>query len=115
MGGRASLRERQGRNVWRVVRWSDAISCGNRETSAPCGNFSERYSLQLSRWLDVPGRSVRAVVQRIVDHGTGVEHNAQARRCWTERGGLDENASANELQSARGAARNGRSSVFCGL
>src|SRR5260370_20715418 len=115
MGGCAALRKWKGRNVWRLLRGSDAISCGNCQASAPGGHLPQRHRLQLSRWLDVPGRRVRAVVQRILDHRTGDEHDAAARAIRTESGRLDAEAAADDLSSSGGAAGGGSCSVLCGL
>src|SRR5713226_1328038 len=84
MGGRASLRKWQGGNVRRLVRGSNAISCGHRKASAPCGHLPQCHRVQLSRWLDIPGRRVRTMVCRIMEHRTGDEHDAAARAIRTE-------------------------------
>src|SRR6266849_9594405 len=97
MGGGASLRERQGGNVWGIVRGRNAISCGDRQAAAPCGHLPQCYRVELPRWLDVPGRRLRAVVQRIVDHRTGGEHYAAARGVGTERDRGDAKAAAERL------------------
>jgi hypothetical protein len=56
----------------------DAVFGGDREAAAPGGNLPDGDGFELSRWVDVPGRGVRTVVQRIVDVGTGEEHHAAA-------------------------------------
>jgi len=47
--------------------------------AASAGHLPGGDGVELSRRLDVSGRGVRAVVRRIVDDGTGDEHNAAPR------------------------------------
>src|SRR5260370_6419697 len=93
MGGGASLFEWEGGKVWRLVRGGDAIPGGARETAAPAGDWPEGAGVDLSRRLDVSRRGVRTVVQRIVDDGSGDEHDAAARGIERQRGRLDEDLS----------------------
>src|SRR5258708_36497464 len=79
VGSGPSLLEWEGGNVWRVVRGRDPIPGGDRAPSAPGGNLSHGDGVELSRRLDVSGRSGRAVVQRIVDDRVGRKHPAEAR------------------------------------
>src|SRR5215472_10937598 len=80
MGRVAAVLERKGGNVWRVLRRSDAVSRSDCAPAASGGNLPHRHGLELSRWLDVPRRSIRAMVQRILDHGLSRKHNAPASR-----------------------------------
>src|SRR5579859_677362 len=81
MGGSAALHEWKSRNVWRVVRRSNADACGNHAAAALNGDLPDGDCVELSRKLDVPGRSVRTVVQPIVDFGACGEYgNAAVER-----------------------------------
>ena len=67
MGRRASLLQRQGRHVRRLLRRRHADARRHRPSAASRRHLSRRHRQQLSRKLDLPGRRVRAVVQRVVD------------------------------------------------
>src|SRR5205807_2703665 len=85
MGGGAALFEWESRDVWRVVRRSDAISGGDCEATAPGRDLSNRDGVELSRRVDLSGRRVRAVVQRVV-----VRHFSRrnaAELCAAKKGG----------------------------
>src|SRR5260370_345327 len=78
VGRGGSLVEWEGGDVRRIVRGGDAIAGGDGEAAAPGGDLPERDGVELSRRVDVSGRGVRAVVQRIVVERTGGKHDAAA-------------------------------------
>src|ERR1700722_5043636 len=75
MGRGTSLLQRQGGNVWRLLRGGDPDAGRDRETAPPGGNLPGSHRQQLSQQLDLPGRSLRAVVQRVVDNVAGTRHS----------------------------------------
>src|SRR5580658_8556541 len=111
MGGGAALFEWQGGNVWRVVRGGDAVFGGDCKAAASGGDLPDRNGFELSRWVDVSGRSVRTVVQRIVVDGIGGEHDAAARG-REQRAGGDEDFAVGGFRGAGGAFGGGDCAVF---
>ena len=59
--------QRQGRHVRRLLRRSHADACLHRPSSASRRHLPRCHRQQLPRKLDLPGRRVRAVVQRVLD------------------------------------------------
>src|ERR1700675_2154090 len=114
MGGRAALFEWKSGDVWRVVRGRDAVSCGDRQAAPFGGDLSDSDGVELSRWVDVSGRGVRAVVQRIMEHRTGDEHDAAARRREQRTCG-DEDFAADGLCRARCSFDDGDCALLQGL
>src|SRR6266850_6560672 len=90
MGRRPALFQWKSGNVWWVVRGCDTVSCGDRQATAPRGNLPDGDGVELSRWLDVSRWCVRAVVQRIVGHRLGGEHDAAARGIGSQPCRMDE-------------------------
>src|SRR2546423_1220518 len=115
MGSRAALLKWKGGNVWRLVRGRDAISGGDCEAAAPGRNLSERDGVELSRRLDLSGRGVRAVVQRIVVHGSGDEHDAAARGIERQCRRVDEDLAVAGIPRAGSAGGGGAGVLFHGL
>src|SRR5260370_33736487 len=76
MGCSASLFEWKSGDVRRIVRWGDTIPGSYRKAATPGGNMSDGDGVELPRWMDVSGRSIRTVVQRIVDERVGNKHHA---------------------------------------
>src|SRR5258708_5629679 len=103
MGGRAAVREWQGGNVWRLVRGSNAISGGHRQATAPCGHLPQCHRVELSRRLDVPGRRVRTMVQRVLEHGTSDEHDAAAGAIRAKNRGMGAETAGEHLSRSGGA------------
>src|SRR5437660_12143185 len=112
MGGGASLFEWEGGDVWRIVRGGDAIPGGHCEAAALGGGLPERNGLELSRRLDLSGRSFRAMVQRIVGDRAGDEHDAAARRISRQRARMDKNFAVARISRAGSAGSGGFGALF---
>src|SRR6202040_28056 len=112
VGGGASLFEWEGGDVWRIVRGGNAISGGAREAAAPGGDLPKRDGVELSRRLDVSGRGVRTVGQRIMDDRIGEKHDAAARGKKSLCAGRTRAAAADFIRGAGAAFRGGGSTGF---
>src|SRR5258707_13304848 len=115
VGRDAALFERQSRNVWRVVRGGDEVPGGAGEAAASGGDLPDGDGVQLSRWLDISGRSVRTVVQRVVVEWTRGEHHAAARGTEIRCAGRDESATADFVSGAGTTFGRWNRAVFQGL
>src|SRR6266705_5245669 len=81
MGRNVAIYERKSRDVWRIVCRRNTNAGGADEAAASDGDLPYSDGFELSRELDVSGRSVRTVVQPIVDFRTGGKYgNAAVER-----------------------------------
>src|SRR5437667_5060323 len=115
MGCSFAVFQREGGNVWRFLCWRDSNAGRHGTASAPGRNFSCRDRFQLSRWMDVPGRRLRTVVQRILDVRAGTKYSSTPCAEKYKRFALDGETAALQLSGSR--TRHGRrlGILFSGL
>ena len=115
VGGRAAVFEWQSGDVRRVLCGRDAVPCGDCQTAAPGGDLSCRDGVELSRRLDLPGRRIRTVVQRVVVQRTGAGYDAAALGERNEPIRRQQGAAAGFLPFDGGAFCGGHRAVLHGL
>jgi predicted acyl esterase len=68
----------EGQDGYDTVEWAAALPYANGKVgmfgAASRWSLRRRHGVELPRWLDLPGRRVRAMVQRVVDHGPDAGH-----------------------------------------
>src|SRR5580704_16240854 len=74
VGCGAPLFQRKNWHDGRLLRRRDADAGGDRSTSASGSDRTEHDGKQLSRWLDLSVRGIRAMVRSELDYPTRTEH-----------------------------------------
>src|SRR5208282_183584 len=112
MGRGAALFKWESGDVRHVVYGRRPVIGRDRGAAAPGGNLPEGRGVERPRPTDLPGRGIRTVVQRVMDHGASGEHHTEARRTKRRSAGRHQSAAAELLSPDRGSFRGGRSELF---
>src|SRR5882724_8020275 len=102
MGRFAAVFQWKSRNVRRVICRRDTDARSSDETAASCGDLSHGDGFELSRELDVSGRSVRTVVQPILDFRTGGKYGNAAVERIEDRDRWHEDSAAGGISGDEG-------------
>src|SRR5215467_8745618 len=115
MGGGAALCEWKSGHVRRVLRRRYAILGGDRAPAASRRHRAGRDGVKLSRWVDLPGRSVRTVVQPELGFGARRGHAAAEVRSNDHAVRMAQRAAAYRIPAADGAGPEDAGAILRGL
>src|SRR6185369_14778368 len=115
MGCRPGPVQREGRNVWRLLRWSHTDARGDGGAASSRFDLSLRDRIRVLRWLDLSKRGFDAVVQQFVDLWSCHRHPAPPGRINSSAKGMGKDSAPSGLSATQSAAALITGAVFSRL